>query len=144
MSLNGCYLNNKELVAQTALHGVIRGDIVELLIKGGANLEKRDQFGETALHLAASRGYKHIVKLLIEANPDLLTVVDKYGQTPLDLTQDEELLEILKAPPKALGAPKPAVALAFSTQQTSQKADELENTVPIANDAEKGSRSKPS
>ncbi|KAJ9551054.1 hypothetical protein OSB04_015099 [Centaurea solstitialis] len=46
-------------------------------------LEHRDSNGRTVLHVAASVGNKHAVKLLIDKHNDLLTILDKEGQDPL-------------------------------------------------------------
>ena len=40
-------------------------DVVEYLIGNGAKIDKRDNFGKTALHMAASNGWKDVVEYLV-------------------------------------------------------------------------------
>ena len=60
-------------------------DIVKALIKGGANIEARDDVGATPLHNAAW-GETSIVKVLIEAGADV-EARDNDGNTPLYLAK---------------------------------------------------------
>ena len=56
--------------------------IVQLLLNGGANPNKRDRFGVTPLHNASSMGHIKVVQILLErgANPNNR---DRTGYTPL-------------------------------------------------------------
>lgn len=58
-------------------------DVAIWLIKNKVKLDTQDEHGLTALHLAASRGYSEIVKILIAEGVDL--DVDKSGHTALHL-----------------------------------------------------------
>jgi len=60
------------------------GDIemVQLLIKGGANIEARSKSGNTPLICAAHHGKTEIVKILLERNADI-EAKGKYGNTAL-------------------------------------------------------------
>lgn len=58
--------------------------MVELLIRNRADLNaKDDKYGATALHLAAYRGHKKVVRILLEKGADIYAK-DKEGDTPLD------------------------------------------------------------
>jgi hypothetical protein len=59
-----------------------RADVVEALIKKGADVTVKDKWGKTALHKAASHGHNDIVTLLINANSDT-NAKDNFGNTPL-------------------------------------------------------------
>ncbi|OUM69672.1 hypothetical protein PIROE2DRAFT_35287, partial [Piromyces sp. E2] len=55
-------------------------DVVEELIRGGANIRKL----RTSLMVAAENGYIRVVKLLIKMGAKIATQ-DKYGKTALDI-----------------------------------------------------------
>lgn len=58
-----------------------RADIVELLLKGGADADLRDGVlvhGATALHLAASNGHESVIRLLLANGADI-AVNASYG-----------------------------------------------------------------
>ncbi|KAL0917684.1 hypothetical protein M5K25_012764 [Dendrobium thyrsiflorum] len=60
------------------------GDLHHLkgLIKAGADPNKTDYDGRTALQMAASRGYEDIVRFLIQWRADV-NCIDKFGNSPL-------------------------------------------------------------
>lgn len=60
------------------------GDIVELLLKHGADPNIREQGGYTPLHAAAQNGDEDMIRTLIYGGADLLLKSDD-GKTPLDL-----------------------------------------------------------
>ena len=55
----------------------------ESLIEGGADVNKRTQYGTTPLHIAATGGFKNITKLLIDKGADVNAKTGG-GQTPLN------------------------------------------------------------
>jgi ankyrin repeat protein/L-ascorbate metabolism protein UlaG (beta-lactamase superfamily) len=56
--------------------------VIELLVQKGANLDYRNEQGETALHQAASRGHMAAAQVLINTGMDI-DVRDTWGTTPL-------------------------------------------------------------
>lgn len=64
-----------------ALHGY--SECVETLFKAGANLNERDLFGDTALHIAAEYGDLKTISKLIEFDADVNLDSVGRGQTPI-------------------------------------------------------------
>jgi len=72
-------------------------DIVNFLIKNGADVNKEDKNGKTPLMLACGKGYENIVKILIE-NGANVNKENKNGETPLLLANksgNETIAKIL-------------------------------------------------
>lgn len=67
--------------------------IVELLIRAGADVNKKNVFGETALIRAAGNGYPESVKLLLQAGADINATY--CGLTPLMLADEHGHKEIV-------------------------------------------------
>ncbi|CAF3870919.1 unnamed protein product [Adineta steineri] len=81
----------------TALHvAAAKGylDVIDLLIRAGANLNSVDNDGWTPLHAAAHWDKHDILKYLVERNANI-DAKNYAGQTPLDVC-DGETLELLK------------------------------------------------
>ena len=57
-------------------------EVVERLLRAGADLEARNRARQTALHVAAREGRFGLVKCLVRAGSDV-SVVDVIGRTPL-------------------------------------------------------------
>jgi ankyrin repeat protein len=55
---------------------------VSLLLEKGADLESKDNFGQTPLGGAAEKGHEAVTRLLLENGADLESK-DVFGQTPL-------------------------------------------------------------
>ncbi|KAJ0470819.1 putative major sperm protein (MSP) [Helianthus annuus] len=71
---------------EDVLNAARRGDIVHLesLLERDASVDFRDQYGLTAIHMAAIKGYKDVVMLLVEFGSDL-ECTDADGRTPLHM-----------------------------------------------------------
>jgi ankyrin repeat protein len=67
-------------------YAVRQGDVhaVGELLRAGADVDARDRHGQTALMLAAHRGYRDVVEVLADAGADL-NVAAKYNLTALML-----------------------------------------------------------
>lgn len=63
--------------------------IVKLLINHGADINAKNERGETPLHLATRYCFNKIVKLLLENGADP-NIKDNEGKTPLDLAREME------------------------------------------------------
>lgn len=77
--------------------------MVELLLKGGSSVNALDNSGQTPLFLAASYGYRNIVKRLVLYGGDG-SVVDKYGSTAADMTDDTAIKDLLTLPTLSIAA----------------------------------------
>lgn len=67
-----------------------RDDIVELLLKSGADVDLRDGvlvYGATSLHWAASNGHESVVRLLMDNGADI-TAGANYGGSALDWAKE--------------------------------------------------------
>ncbi|KLI46130.1 ankyrin repeat domain-containing protein [Brachyspira hyodysenteriae] len=69
--------------------------VVLSLIGAGANIDYQDNYGQTALMWACMKNKKQIVELLLASQADIY-ITDKKGNTALDLTNNEEILSILR------------------------------------------------
>ncbi len=74
---------------------VINNDIAKSLIKKGADLEIKDEEGNTPLLLSIYRDRNDIAKLLIEKGVNL-EVTNKYGHTPLSVSIVSDNYDIVK------------------------------------------------
>ena len=91
--------------ARSAIHLVLlepglpgyRANCIRLLLKYGANIEKPDGAGRTALHEAAQHGGPGKVKYLISKNSNLeARTSDSHKRTPLHIAAEARRLEIAK------------------------------------------------
>jgi ankyrin repeat protein len=58
-------------------------DTVKLLLEHGADIERRDLEGNTALHWAAAQGKSDVVRFLVEKWPEGKKALTNKGMTPL-------------------------------------------------------------
>lgn len=74
-------------------------ELVELLLKKGANPNKIDANGSTALHYAVIFNFEEIVELLVNANADS-TLKDNREKTAFDyakITDNKKIIQLLKS-----------------------------------------------
>ena len=57
-------------------------EVVQLLLRGGANINQTDKVNKTPLHAAVYQGNTGMVRLLIKHGANI-NVMDKHGRTPL-------------------------------------------------------------
>src|SRR5437016_4159120 len=63
------YLNEQDVGSQTPLHLVAVGghiEVIEVLLKAGANMEEQDMGSQTPLHRAAEGGHVEVVEALLK------------------------------------------------------------------------------
>ena len=70
-------------------------DAMEVLLKAGANMEGRDKFGFTALHVAATTGEAEAIILLLRSGAQL-DARDKFGNTALKKAREQKNAEAAK------------------------------------------------
>ncbi len=96
-------LSLEETSGWTPLHCAVKEghlQIVEILIKAGADVSVKDNFGLTPLHKVVNTGHKKIAEILVEHGADV-NVKDERGETPLHkaamlYTDEDELLHAQK------------------------------------------------
>ncbi|XP_018603552.2 oxysterol-binding protein-related protein 1 isoform X2 [Scleropages formosus] len=71
-------------------------DVVEELLKAGADVNLPNNVGDTGLHKAAFTGRKEVVMLLLQFNA-CATVINGTAQIPKDVTEDDEIKTMLEA-----------------------------------------------
>ena len=80
-------INGKDFYGETSLHyACVRGhiDVVEFLIKKGANLHVKDNDEFSPLHFATGSGHKEVVSLLVSKGAKV-NAKERRGITPLHL-----------------------------------------------------------
>lgn len=68
---------------------------VKLALEAEANINVKNQNGQSAIHLAANGGHKEIIQLLIDKTANLQEI-DDFGMTPLEYAIYNEALEIVR------------------------------------------------
>ncbi|XP_057713338.1 oxysterol-binding protein-related protein 1-like isoform X8 [Corythoichthys intestinalis] len=99
-SLNiNCRSKSKGSPGWTPLHLACyygKKDIVEELLKAGADVNLQDNMGDTPLHKAASTGRKEIVLLLLRYDASA-SIINGIARIAKDVTEDDEIVTMLEA-----------------------------------------------
>ncbi|MDR1261457.1 MAG: ankyrin repeat domain-containing protein [Rickettsiales bacterium] len=99
LNAEGINVNAKDNNGATPLHSAIKNnriDVVEVLLRAeGININEDDYSGSTPLHWAVYGGNVDIVKALLDKGASI-NVVNGDGDTPLDLTINEEIKALLQ------------------------------------------------
>ncbi|KAF3699381.1 Oxysterol-binding protein-related protein 1 [Channa argus] len=94
-----CRSKSKDSSGWTALHLACsfgHSDVVEELLKEGADVNLQNDMGDTPLHNAACAGRKEIVLLLLRYDASA-KIINGTAQIPKDLTEDDEIITMLEA-----------------------------------------------
>ncbi|CAG0908476.1 unnamed protein product [Cyprideis torosa] len=84
------------LLNQTPLHLAGTPETATLLIDNGAEVNARDRWGQTPLHLASRLGHHSIVDLLLAHGADVLATDDE-SRTPFSEAKTEEVILVMIA-----------------------------------------------
>ncbi|XP_032231872.2 protein phosphatase 1 regulatory subunit 27-like [Nematostella vectensis] len=90
--INAVTTSGVTVLTQCALDGIL--DTIKILVELGADVNKRDYFGWTALHYAASEGYVEICRYLLQHGANT-RIEDDEGKLPVEVTDDDEILRLL-------------------------------------------------
>jgi ankyrin repeat protein len=72
-------------------------NVIELLLKAGAEVDAADDRGRTALMMAAELDHAEVVDVLIRSGADR-NLRDKAGKTAFGLSANDEVRRVLDAP----------------------------------------------
>jgi TonB family protein len=104
-------------------------EIVEMLLAAGASLDRQNQSGETALHLAARYGRTASARLLLRAGADF-SLRDAEGRTPLYRAIERrraDIIEMLQVAAAAKGK-GPMSQTTFGSPEQTQPPTIVEST----------------
>jgi ankyrin repeat protein len=72
-----------------------QSEVVKVLLEKGADIEAKDEDGQTSLMWASYRGYSEVVELLLE-NGANIEAKDNRGKTALDLVENDKVKKMLE------------------------------------------------
>jgi len=130
----GVYINVQDYDdLKTPLQSAIkdgRAEVVEFLIKNGADFNGKDKYGATPLHYAVRYNQPDTVRLLIASGADV-NIRDNQEKTPLYLAEKEKKNEIVKILTEK-GAKKEASSISsydFSALVSAGKLDDVREVI---------------
>ncbi|XP_054874660.1 uncharacterized protein si:ch73-193i2.2 isoform X2 [Amphiprion ocellaris] len=96
---DGANPNSSDRFGQPVLHEISRAwsvDVMRFFLNCGSDLRRPDQFGVTALHVAAALDYQDMVQFLLDhkADPEARTHLDQ--QTPLHYAAKNDAVEAIR------------------------------------------------
>jgi ankyrin repeat protein len=103
----GASLEPDTLLQKTVGMGAADRDVIDFLVKQGAQLERRDQAGNAPLHLAILNGHRVTAKYLVQKGADI-DALDKAGRTPLQLAielGEQDIARMLRVYGATTGSP---------------------------------------
>jgi len=65
-------------------------DMVQVLLKYGADVNAQDEEGQTALHYACSVGYESVIQILLKSSADK-AISDNEGLKPIDVLENDDI-----------------------------------------------------
>lgn len=97
--------NPKDAVRKTILHhasGENNIDIISTLLKDGFSVSQTSNEGDTALHIASSKGYCEVVELLLQFKKhaqfeDFINIENVVGDTSVHLAAKNGFLDVVKS-----------------------------------------------
>lgn len=95
---HGAAFEANQLLLDVVRNQVADRDVIELLVKKGANIDQPDSQGDTPLQVAVKQDYLKLTKLLIKHGADV-NKKDGLGHTPLWHAmqhQNEDIIRLLK------------------------------------------------
>ncbi|MBL3527374.1 MAG: ankyrin repeat domain-containing protein [gamma proteobacterium endosymbiont of Lamellibrachia anaximandri] len=98
LAKQGARLDANNLLLKTAAAGSLDRDVLDFLLKQGADINTVDDEGNNALHIAASKDQRIAAKHLITGGIDL-NAINAAGQTPLGIAQQtgsKDISDMLK------------------------------------------------
>ena len=94
----------EDSAAATSLHMASQAgnlEVVKILVRAGAQVDRRMKDGETALYLAATRGHSRVVSFLLRENANPLLPCS--GFTPLEAAAKLEQLDVIRVMLRQVG-----------------------------------------
>ena len=88
------YKNGKSLLQSVSSQGFQK--TVKFLLKNGADVNFKDIYGRTSLHMASFSGHLNVVKLLVEEGKADVCATNRNGESSLLLALINDKIEIVK------------------------------------------------